>query len=101
MPKVPPEKAKAIADALAKKNGQTMTAFFSPPTQRGRRAKAAETRGRPASKAAAVHAAATGAPGAAACAAAAVTNAASKPKQTRVNWPKGDNAMELSLAVAQ
>ena len=101
MPKVPPEKAKAIADSLAKKNGQAMTAFFSPPTQRGRRAKAAETRGRPASKAAAVHAAATGAPGAAACAAAAVTNAASKPKQTRVNWSKGDNAMKLSLAVAE
>jgi hypothetical protein len=48
-----------------------------------------------------VHAAATGAPGAAACAAAAVANAASKPKQTRVNWSKGDNAMKLSLAVAE
>ena len=88
----------AVAGVESKQ--RTMMDFFSPPSQRGRRAKAAEeTRGRKVKVSQSLPAPKKGKGPAVVLPPA--LQAAAPAKLTRINWPKGENLAKLTLAVEE
>ena len=81
------------------KNQKTMMDLFSPPSQRGRRAKAAETRGRKAEVSQSLPAPKNGKGPAVVLPPA--PQAAAPAKLTRTNWSKGENLAKFTLAVEE
>ena len=88
-------------DAHASTNQKTMLDFFSPPSRRGRRAKAAETRGRKAAVSQSLPARKPPRHGKGPAVPQPMPQAAAAPKQTRTNWSKGENLKKLTQAVAE
>ena len=88
-------------DAHASTNQKTMLDFFSPPSRRGRRAKAAETRGRKAAVSQSLPARKPPRHGKGPAVPQPMPQAAAAPKQTRTNWSKGANLKKLTQAVAE
>ena len=87
--------------AHADSNQKTMLGFFSPPPRRGGRAKAAETRGRKAAVSQSLPARKPPRHGKGPAVPQPAPQAAATPKQTRTNFPKGENLKKLTQAVAE